>query len=251
MLSIVIPTLDEADTLPGTLDEVTRAAAGGPLFEVIVADADSRDGTLDLAKARGCIGFRATRAQRAAQMNEGAAHARGDVLLFLHADTLLPVGATGQVLAACGQPGVVGGGFMRCYDSPSRWLRLTCRLAGWRNHWRGWHLGDQAIFVRRKVFAQLGGFRDMDTFEDVDFSRRLAGMGRLVTLDPPVISSARRFAGQGPFRQSVADAWLMGRYWLGATPQRLDKARVRPPSASLPRLPVVPVVESASGTTNT
>ncbi len=220
MLSVVIPTLDEADTLPRTLAGVARATAGQPC-EVIVADAGSLDNTLDIARAYGCLGFRGSRARRAAQMNEGAVRARGEALLFLHADTLLPPGACGQVLAACRQSGIVGGGFARRYDSPSRGLRLTCRLAWWRNRWCGWHLGDQAIFARRAVFTRLGGFRDLDVFEDVDFSRRLAGEGRLVTLHPPVLSSARRFAGRGAFRQSLADAWLMGRYLLGAAPQRL------------------------------
>ena len=241
MLSVVIPTLNEADALPRTLDGVARAAVGDAAFEVIVADAGSRDGTLDTARAWGCRAFRASRTQRAAQMNEGATRARGETLLFLHADTVLPPGALEQVLAVCGQLGVVGGGFARRYDSPSRWLRLTCWLAQWRNRWFGWHLGDQAIFVRRTVFERIGGFRDLDVFEDVDFSRRLATEGRLVTLGPPVVSSARRFAGHGAFRRSLADAWLMGRYLLGTPPQRLGRARVRPSS---PPLPVVPSVES-------
>ena len=239
MLSVIIPTLDEADALPRTLDGVA-GAAGGQAFEVIVVDAGSHDGTRDIARARGCLVFLASRAQRATQMNEGAARACGEVLLFLHADTLLPPGAFGQILAACGRLGIVGGGFARCYDSSSRWLRLTCWLAQWRNRWFGWHLGDQAIFVRRTVFARLGGFQDHDVFEDVDFSRRLAGAGRLVTLNPPVLSSARRFAEGGAFRRSLADAWLMGRYLLGATPRRLGNARVRPSS---PSPPVIPSVE--------
>ena len=93
MLSVVIPTLDEADTLPRTLDGVAQAAQGDQRCEVSVADAGSRDDTLRLTRARGCRGFRASRAQRAAQMNEGAARAQGEVLVFLHADTLLPPGA--------------------------------------------------------------------------------------------------------------------------------------------------------------
>ena len=228
MLSVIIPTLNEADALPRTLAAVKRAGAGGPPCEVIVADAGSADATLEVARTGGGVGVRSSRAQRAAQMNHGAAHARGEILLFLHADTLLPPGALGQVWEACARPGVVGGGFARRYDSPSRWLRLTCWLATWRNRWFGWHLGDQAIFVRRAVFKKLGGFRDFDVFEDVDFSRRLAREGRLVTLEPPVCSSARRFAEHGAFRRSLADAWLMWRYALGTTPRHLGKARVSP-----------------------
>lgn len=226
MLSIVIPTLNEVEVLPRTLQSVARAAVDEQTFEVIVADAGSGDATIDVARAEGCLVVRSPRVQRAEQMNAGAAHARGEVLLFLHADTLLPPGALGQVSAACGQPGVVGGGFARRYDSPSLWLRFTCWLARWRNRWCGWHLGDQAIFARRSVFERLGGFRDFDVFEDVDFSRRLAGEGRLITLEPPVWSSARRFAEHGILRRSLMDAWLMGRYGLGASPHRLKKASV-------------------------
>ncbi len=240
MLSVIIPTLDEAAALPRTLDAIARHAADGEkTVEVIVVDANSRDATVAVARAKGCIVVRSSRAQRAAQMNAGAARAHGEVLVFLHADTVLPPDAPGQVLAACAQPDVVGGGFARRYDSPSRWLRLTCWLARWRNRWFGWHLGDQAIFVRRSVFERIGGFSDLDVFEDLDFSRRLAGEGRLVTLEPPVWSSARRFAGQGAFRRSLTDAWLMWRYLLGAAPQRLGEARVRLPSPSLSVIPAV------------
>ena len=247
MLSVVIPTLNEAGALPRTLDSVAQAAIGAKAFEVIVADAGSRDATVEVARARGCLVVDSLRAQRAAQMNAGAACAHGEILLFLHADTLLPPGALALVSAACEQPGVVGGGFARRYDSPSRWLRFTCWLAGWRNRWFGWHLGDQAIFVRRPVFEWLGGFRDFDVFEDVDFSRRLAGAGRLVTLKSPVFSSARRFIKQGTFRRSLADACLMGRYGLGASPHRLKKAHVEPALPSLPRLPIAPAVETLWG----
>ena len=217
MVSVIVPTLDEAQSLPETLSAV-RAAAGGTVYEIIVADGGSTDGTVELARARGCVCLLSPRAQRAAQMNLGAAHASGETLLFLHADTLLPSGALERVAAACRRPGVSGGGFARRYASPSRWLAWTCRLAAMRNRWIGWHLGDQAIFARKSVFERLGGFRALDVFEDVDFSRRLRKAGQLVTLQPPVVSSARRFSGKGPFRTSMADlratVSYLGRDWF-------------------------------------
>ena len=212
LVSVVIPTLDEAATLAPTLHALERAA-GVQRFEVIVVDGGSTDGTLEVARAGDCLCLSSTRRQRAAQMNAGAAHAGGVALLFLHADTLLPPGGLAQIVAVLRtRPEVVGGGFSRRYDSPARWLRFTCWLAGWRNRWFGWHLGDQAIFVRRTVFEHLGGFRDLSIFEDVDFSRRLGRTGTVVTLQPPVVSSARRFAGRGPFRTSLADFALTLRY---------------------------------------
>ena len=238
MVSVIVPTLNESASLLGVLNAL-RKATGGAEYETIVVDGGSSDGTWELAAAHGCVCVRSVRAQRAAQMNAGAAAAQGAVLLFLHADTLLPVGALAEVEGACGQVGVVGGGFARRYDSPSRWLRLTCWFAEWRNRWFGWYLGDQAIFVRREVFAQLGGFRDFDVFEDVDLSRRLAQQGKLATLRPPVVSSARRFTETGAFHRSLLDASLLGRYLLGASPRTLLRAHVRP---STPR-PVVPAVQ--------
>ena len=217
MVSIIIPTLDEAAHLPATLAAV-RGAAGGVACEVIVADGGSTDGTVALARAAGCLVIRSPRAGRAVQMNAGAARARGDIFLFLHADTRLPLGALGMVVAACGRPGVVGGGFARRYASRSPWLSLTCRLAAVRNRWVGWHLGDQAMFVRRGAFEGIGGFRELDIFEDVDFSRRLRRTGVVVTLRPAVVSSARRFARRGPFWTSLADLRLTLRYLAGAAP---------------------------------
>ena len=227
MVSVVIPTLNEAGSLPAILTALEKAA-GGTAYEVIVADGGSTDGTGELAGTLGCRCVRWSRAQRAAQMNAGAALADGSVLLFLHADTLLPVGALAGIEAACARPGVAGGGFARRYDSPSRWLRLTCWLAEGRNRWFGWHLGDQAIFVRRPVFEQLGGFRDLDLFEDVDFSRRLGRMGSVVTLQPPVLTSARRFRRRGPFRTSLADIGLTLEYLarggeMGTCSGRVDR----------------------------
>ena len=225
MVSIVIPALNEAAALPATLDAVGAAGAGRE-WEVILADGGSTDGTMHLASARGCALVQSPRVQRAAQMNAGAARAAGSILLFLHADTLLPPDALHSIEKACAQPGVVGGGFARRYRSRSRWLSLTCRLAEWRNRWFGCYLGDQAIFVRRTVFEQLGGFADFDVFEDVDFSRRLARTGAMRLLRPPVLSSARRFVEGGVLRRSLTDAWLMSRYFLGASPDSLRHARV-------------------------
>ena len=106
----------------------------------------------------------------------------------------------------------VGGGFARRFDSPSPFLKCTCLLAGLRNRSIGWFLGDQAIFVRRSVFNALRGFLPVDRFEDLDFSRRAGRLGRLATLSPPVLTSARPFERVGPFRRTVRDFFLTIRY---------------------------------------
>lgn len=222
MISIIIPTHNEAGNLPATLASV---AANGVLCEVLVVDAGSSDATADLAQSHAAQVVHSSQRNRGAQMNLGAHAARGDTLLFLHADTLLPATALARIEAALGHPATVGGGFSRRYDSPSRFLRCTCRLAAIRCRWTGWFLGDQAMFVRRAVFDSLGGFRESSLFEDLDFSRRLARVGRVTMIDEPVISSARRFDAHGPWRTTWKDFVMTCRYLGGQPPAAIRPAR--------------------------
>ncbi len=218
MISVIIPTHDEASHLPATLESI----AGNPAaHEVLVVDAGSGDGTGELARTMGARVQLNVRRQRAFQMNAGAMQARGDALLFLHADTRLAPTALNQIESALREPDVVGGGFARRYDSRSLFLRATCLLAEVRSRLSGWFLGDQAIFVRREMFTALGGFRELDLFEDLDFSRRMRREGQVVTLRPPVVSSARRFTLRGPLRTTLSDFKLTLLYALGRDPNAL------------------------------
>jgi rSAM/selenodomain-associated transferase 2 len=202
-ISVIIPALNEARELPETM----RRASGA--LEIIVADGGSVDGTEDTT---GVTVLRAPRG-RALQMNTGAAAASGEVFLFLHADTWLEPGAFVSIERAMADPRVVGGAFERRFRTESLFLRATCAMAALRDRAIGWHLGDQAIFCRAVIFRELGGFANMSAFEDVDFSRRLAGKGRLVTLRPPVLSSGRRFA-EGAVKRTAKDIFLTMRYLL-------------------------------------
>ncbi len=228
MISIIIPTLNEAALLPGTL---AALAANTPGHEVIVVDGGSTDATLPLARAAGARVMVAGRARRAGQMNLGATAAAGEALLFLHADTRLAPGGLAALQTALTRPGVVGGAFARRFDSPSRLLEWTCRLSDLRGRGLGWFLGDQGVFVRRATFAALGGFREWDWFEDLDFARRLARAGRVRLIGPPVLSSARRFARRGPLRTTLADSWLTVRYLVrGRPPVRAASSLACPPA---------------------
>jgi rSAM/selenodomain-associated transferase 2 len=210
-ISVIIPAVNESATLAPILAAIASRVVP---FEMIVVDGCSSDETAAIAQASGARVVSSPCRQRAYQMNLGAHQARGEILLFLHADTILPEAALDQVVHRLYDPPTVGGAFARRYASPSRLLRLTCLLAHWRNCLIGWHLGDQAMFVRRGVFFQLGGFREVDLFEDLDFSRRLKKFGRLVTLHPCVTSSSRRFMSAGPARTTVRDFFLTVRYLL-------------------------------------
>jgi len=137
------------------------------------------------------------------------------VLLFLHADTLIAPVALARIANALRERQVAGGAFARRYSSRSLFLRTTCLLAELRGKAFGWFLGDHAIFVRTGVFDALGCFRELQIFADLDFSRRMKRAGRVVTLRPPVVSSARRFSSRGPVRTTLADFWLTCRYALG------------------------------------
>ena len=213
MISVIIPTLDEAAQLPMTLESISASAIP---HEIVVADGGSRDATLETAARHQAKTVRAPSPGRSLQMNRGAQVSAGDVLLFLHADTQLRPSSLGQITESLRAPSVVGGGFARRFDGQSRFLRFTCALAGWRCRALGWFLGDQAIFVRTTVFRELGGFRPMTAFEDLDFSRRMARAGKVVTLSPGVVSSSRRFARRGPFLTTCHDVFLTCQYLAGS-----------------------------------
>jgi len=211
LISVIIPAVNEAASLGEVIAGIRASRAA---VELIVVDAGSSDDTVAVARAAGAAVIAGPRQQRAHQLNLGAKHASGDALLFLHADTLLPEGALDGLEQALRDRRVVGGAFVRRYASPSLLLRATCRLAHLRNRTIGWHLGDQAMFVRKSTFFQLGGFREVDSFEDLDFSRRLGRFGRLVTLSPAVTSSARRFTETGAARRTWRDLALTARYLI-------------------------------------
>jgi rSAM/selenodomain-associated transferase 2 len=216
-VSVIIPTLNEAGFLPSAL----ASLKGNRLsHEVIVVDAASQDATVELARTHGAEVLHSPRKQRAAQMNLGARAASGGCFVFLHADTRLPEGGLDLVATALGVRGVVGGAFARQFEPASAWLRLSCRISTVRSRTLRWYFGDQAIFTSRSAYEQLGGFSEWDLFEDLDLARRLKRLGRTVLLDPPAISSGRRFTGQS-LRVSLRDVWLTVRFLCGAPPDQL------------------------------
>lgn len=236
-LSIIVPTLDEEAELGATLDRAGAAreahaaqsrGAGFDPVEILVVDASSQDATAAIAAARGVRVIPTPRIGRGPQMNAGAAQARGEVLWFLHADTWIAPGSMDALWGAMSDPGTPGGAFKRGFRDAPMFLRLTSTLAGVRNRVWGWHLGDQAIFCRAEVFKRLGGFRPARRFEDLDFSRRMGRLGRLATIGPPVMSSARRFAQRGALRQTLLDLRLTSRYIRGLEELPFDLTHTPP-----------------------
>lgn len=226
MISVIIPALNEGASIAQCIRSV---AENEPPCEVWVVDGGSSDSTRAIAAESGAKVLESPVRQRAAQMNFGAIHAKGEVLLFLHADTNLPRTAFTRVRSALQRPCIGGGGFTRRFDSNSQFLRVTCWMAEVRNRAVGWHLGDQAMFVRRDLFKQLGGFREIDRFEDLDFSRRLGSITNLATIRPTVVTSARRFAKDGPLKRTIKDLLLTVMYLRnGAREQRGAQRKISP-----------------------
>jgi len=218
MISIIIPVLNEEASIGRLLKHLQEMEGS---FEVIVVDGGSRDGTASIARAYAPV--IASKRGRAVQMNTGAGRANGDVLLFLHADSLPEKGAFREVEEIMRDERVVGGALRfdlqersLLYRNHAFWSRLRARLTGI-------YLGDHGIFVRRDVFDRIGGFPHQPLMEDVELCRRLKREGKLVQARSRVLSSARRLRNRGYVR-TVLQMWLNRLlYFLGAPPELLSR----------------------------
>lgn len=221
VISVVIPTLDEAHSLGATLRALMRHGHGDSV-EIIVADGGSADATREIALEHGARVILSARG-RGAQMHAGANVARGDVLWFLHADTLPPPDAPRQILDAMRRdPKIVGGNFAVSFDG----TRLAARFLTWlypQLRKLGLCYGDSAFFVRASVYREIGGFRPFPIFEDLDLVRRLGERGCLVHLRAQVVTSSRRFEGRSFAYTFARWAFLQMLYWLGVSPYTLSR----------------------------
>lgn len=222
-ISVIIPTLNEEK---GLAQMVVHTLALG-FDEVIVADGGSTDRTVPMAEA---FCARVPNARlihaprgRARQMNEGVKASRGEILLFLHADTRLPSTARQDIEAAMWNGQIVGGRFDVKFDHHTMWSTVISTMMNRRSRWSGIATGDQAIFVHRRVFEQLGGFADIPLMEDIDFSRRLKQIGQTAPLRSRVVTSYRRWETHGPIRTILLMWTLRFLYWVGVSPHRLQR----------------------------
>lgn len=220
-LSVVIPTLDEAVRIGTRLAEL---AVTPGIDEVLVVDGGSRDETLAVASSR--PGVRVLRAPRgrAVQQNAGAAAARGDVLLFLHADVSLPADAVSHVGRALSDPDVVAGAFRTWTvpDAGRSHLAPLLHLADLRSRYSSLPYGDQAIFVRAQAFRAAGGFPDQPLMEDLELCRRLRRLGRIRILPARVRVSGRRFLAR-PLYYTLIVNLFPALYRLGVAPATLRR----------------------------
>ena len=236
LITVIIPALNEESSLAQTLESLLAARGD---FEVIVVDGQSSDLTRGIA-ARYCRTL-ACPPNRAVQMNAGAEQARGDLLLFLHADVSFPATGITSLQAAAEDTQTVGGNFDIVYEGTGMASRLFTLINRWRRPF-GIFYGDSGIFVRREVFQSMGGFRPLPLLEDFDFARRLVKAGKTVCLRNSLLVSTRRWEEHGLFRTMAAWFFLQTFFLLGVPAHIL--ARYYIPIRRRPHLPET-VFESA------
>lgn len=214
-LSVIIPVLNEAGHIRKTV-----AAARTRDTEVIVVDGGSKDASRDIAGVAGARVVTAP-AGRAVQQNFGVKAANGKVLLFLHADTLLPKGFVTRIFETLMDPEVVLGAFGLKTDLDRAAMRLIEAAANLRARIFKLPYGDQGLFMPRETFDTLGGFPEVPIAEDLFLVRLAAALGKIKTLDASVVSSARRWKKNGIFRTTAANYLVAAGCLLGRSPHNL------------------------------
>jgi len=218
MLSIIVPCLNEAQGIADALSALAPLRSRGA--EVIVVDGDSDDGTVERAAPHADCVISASRG-RASQMNAGAARARGEILLFLHADTLLPESADALIVEGLNRLRRGWGRFDVAISGSHPLLRVVAWLMNARSRLTGIATGDQAIFATRSLFTAAGGYPDIALMEDIALCKRLKRFGPPLCLKHRLTASGRRWEKHGVVRTILLMWRLRLAYWLGADPRKL------------------------------
>ena len=221
IVSVVIPTLNEALCLPRAI-----ASAASPDVEILVVDGGSSDGTVALAEDLGALVVHAPRG-RGSQLAAGADAAHGDLLLFLHADALLPPGYVQSVRCAMADPRCAIGAFRLRIGARGLGLRLVEWGARLRSRWLAMPYGDQGFFVRASTYREIGGFSTLPAMEDLEFLRRIRRLGSVRTLSSGVVVSPRSWQRHGVLRFTLWNVVCAVAFLLGVSPARLARLRAR------------------------
>ncbi len=231
-ISVIIPTLNEAKNIQATL-ATTQIATN---VEVIIVDGGSEDDTVAIAQSEGIKVISSYRG-RALQMNAGAAAATGEILLFLHADTHLPAkfdvmvrkifsrSISTSISKPISKPisteTIVAGAFTLKIDAKGIALRLVEWGVKLRSHLFKMPYGDQAIFLKKQTFQEIGGFPELPIMEDFELIRRLQSYGKIAIIPVSVVTSARRWLQKGVFQTTLINQIVIIAYFLGISPESL------------------------------
>ncbi len=213
-ISIIIPTLNEAENIPALKPLVQQVA------EVIIVDGGSSDATVQIAADLG-LAVLSTDKGRGAQNNLGAGKATSQILLFLHADTVLPSDFPKLVNNCLAQKDTILGAFSLGIESTSLLLRIVCAGANFRSRILQLPYGDQSLFIRKTDFEKLGGFPETPIMEDYIFAKLAKKKGEIETLPQTVLTSARRWQKLGAIRTTCVNQLMILGYQLGITPEKL------------------------------
>jgi rSAM/selenodomain-associated transferase 2 len=222
MISVIIPVFHEGEKINEVLDSIKSAASDAP-YETIVVDGDSSGDTIAHISDPNVITLTAPKG-RALQMNAGAAKACGDILLFLHADTLLPPKAFPKIVAALSDKRFIGGAFDLKIQN-RRWIfRAIGRAASWKHRLTRVPYGDQAIFMLRRYFENIGGYDGIPLMEDVELMRRGKRQdGRINILPEAVTTSSRKWENDGVFYTIIRNWTIQALFLLGVSAEKLEK----------------------------
>jgi rSAM/selenodomain-associated transferase 2 len=221
-ISVIIPVFHEREKINEILDSIKSIAADVP-YEMIVVDGDTSGDTIAHISDSSVITLTTPRG-RALQMNAGAAKACGDILLFLHADTLLPQKAFPKIITALSNSSFIGGAFDLKIQN-HRWIfRIIGRAASWKHRLTRVPYGDQAIFMLRRYFENIGGYAGIPLMEDVELMRRVKRQGgRIIVLPDAVTTSSRKWETDGVFYTIMRNWIIQVLYLFGMPARRLIK----------------------------
>lgn len=218
MISIIIPTLNEENLLEKTLFNIHSDVEE---YEIIVSDGGSGDKTCEIANNHPKVTLVRSRKGRAIQMNEGAKVAQGQILLFLHADTLLESGALELIKENLDAKEAIAGSFYLKFDED----RTALKIYSWFSKFNHplFTYGDQAFFIKREAFLSLKGFANLPIMEDLEIQKRLRRTGKFIKLNKPVTTSSRRFKKSGVLWQQIKNIYLVFLFLIGVPPAYIKK----------------------------
>jgi rSAM/selenodomain-associated transferase 2 len=217
-ITVIIPVLNEADNIAKNVLYLAKNKD----IEIIIVDGDSKDNSIEVAKKLGFKVIKSPQAGRAFQMNQGARAAQGEILLFLHADTVLPAGYQQLIRTTLSRPNTIAGAFKLAIDSPKLSLRFIETMTNWRSRLLSLPYGDQGIFLYASTFRDVGGFANLPIMEDFELIQRLKKRGKIAIVNEFITTSDRRWQKLGVMKTTIINQLIIIGYYLGVSPHHLS-----------------------------